>query len=741
MVRSYEGIASVSNNVLTITNVADPEPLPVELVSADYLTVMRAPLVLGRGYDAEVDEPGGASEAVVLGHDLWQRRFGGAPDVLGRTLHVNGVAVTVVGVAARGFAGVSGLAHAWVPATLAPRITYADYLTTNQNFITVVGRLREGVSAAAARTELAIVGPRIHAGEPSDADSPDDRFSATASTLNEARVDIVTRRALLLLGGAVGVLLLIACANVASLLLGRATQRRREFAIRLALGAGRGTMVRQLLVESGVIAVVAGALGLLATSWGIAVLRIPPTLARGRNFYGAVGEFSTPAIDWRVLAFAAAVSGCTVLLFGLVPASRATRTDLVGDLKGARPFTGGGHRRLELRALAVAAQVALSFVLVVSCGLLLTSYARVRDTRLGFDPADLLTFMIRPSEVKYPTHAAPELLQRVLDQLESLPGVQAATVDGCAPLSVQCANTSLHIIDRPWADSAQAPSVLRHYVAPSHFETLRVPLVRGRGLDANDRAGRPRVVVINETAAERFWPGEDPIGKRVWFEGAPAFGSPDSSAEIVGIVRNVAYQPLEENPFQPDFFTAFAQFTYPSRMVLVRTRGDPMALVPQVAAAVRRADADLALFDVQTMEARARLSWSKLAFQTTLFVVISLIALALAVTGVYAVTSAFVSSRIRDLGIRIAIGANPMQLVMASTSSTVRLGLTGAVAGLMGAVAVSRIMRATLYETSPLDAGVYAAAGAVIVAAFIAASYVPVRRALGVNPVDVLRNE
>ncbi len=740
MVRSYEGIASVSNNVVTITNVDDTEPLPVELVSGDYLHVMRAPLVLGRGFVAGADEPGGASTAVIIGYDLWQTRFGGARDVVGRTLHVNGVALTLVGVVARGFAGVSGLAHAWIPATLAPRITYADYLTTNQNFITVVGRLRANASTDAARSEMDVLGPLVHAQEPSEADSPDDRFSATISTLNEARIDIVTRRALLLLGGAVGVLLLIACANVASLLLGRAARRRREFSIRLAIGAGRGTLVRQLLVESGIIAVMAGASGLLAAYWGIATLRIPPTLARGRNFYGAVGEFATPAVDWRVLAFAAAVSACTVLLFGLVPALRATRTDLVSDLK-ARTITDGGRRRLELREMAVAAQVALAVVLIVSCGLLLTSYARVRDTRLGFDPANLLTFMILPSEVRYPTHAAPELLQRVLDQVESVPGVLAATLDGCAPLSVQCANGAIHIVGRPWADSPQAPLVLRHYVAPSHFETLGVPLVRGRALNANDRAGRPRVVVINEAAAERFWPGEDPIGKRVWFEGAAAFGSPDSSAEIVGIVGNIAYQPLEEDPVQPDFFTSFEQFTYPRRMVLVRTQGDPLALVTQIAGAVRRADPDLALFDVQTMEARARLSWSKLAFQTALFAAIGLIALALAVTGVYAVTSAYVSSRIREIGIRIAIGANVMQVVRDSTSTTVRLGLTGAIAGLFGAVAVSRIMRATLYETSPLDAGVYIAAGAVIAVAFIAASYFPVRRALGVNPVDVLRSE
>ncbi|HSJ15515.1 MAG TPA: ABC transporter permease [Longimicrobiales bacterium] len=739
IVQSYEGIASVSNNVVTITGVDDPEPLPVELVSADYLTVMRAPLVLGRGFDDAVDYSASVSPVVVLGYDLWQRRFGGASDVLGRVVHVNGVGVTVIGVTAPGFAGLSGLAHAWIPATLAPRITYVDYLTTNQNFITVVGRLRPGVGIGAARAELAIVGELIHAREPSEADTREDRFSATAATLNEARLDIVTRRALLLLSGAVGVLLLISCANVASLLLGRGVQRRREIAIRIATGADRGTVVRQLLVESGVIAGLSGVLGLVFASVVIDILRIPPTLSRGRNFYGAVGEFATPAIDWHVVAFTAAVCACTTLLFGLVPALRATRTDLVTDLKAGRADAPTGRRRFGLREFAVAAQIAFALVLLVSCGLLLTSYSRLRDTRLGFDPVNLLTFMIRPSEVKYPSDLAPELLERVLESIAAVPGVRAATVDGCAPLSTQCANATLHIVGRPWADPASAPAVMRHYVAPQHFETLGVPLVRGRVLDPSDRAGRPRVVVINEAAAARFWPDQDPLGQRVWFEGPPAFGSPDSSAEVVGIVRNVAYQPLDEQPIQPGFFTPFAQFTYPARMVLVRTDGDPMALVPTVATAVRRADPDLALFDIQTMQQRARLSWAKLAFQTELFVVIGLIALSLAVTGVYAVTSAFVSARTREIGIRIAVGANALQVTRDATASAVRLGLAGGAAGLGGALVVSRIMRATLYETSPVDVSVYAAAGAVLTTAFIAATYVPVRRALRVNPVDLLR--
>jgi putative ABC transport system permease protein len=284
--------------------------------------------------------------------------------------------------------------------------------------------------------------------------------------------------------------------------------------------------------------------------------------------------------------------------------------------------------------------------------------------------------------------------------------------------------------------------VLRHYVAPDHFKTLRVPIIRGRVLEARDRVGSPAVVVINEAAAQRFWPGEDPIGRRVWFDGASGFDSPEASAEIVGIVGNVAYQPLDENPIQFDFYTAYAQFTYPARMVLVRaTAGEPLALVPPLAQAVTRADSDLALFDVQTMEARAQLSWSKHSFQTALFVIIAFIALSVAATGVFAVTSFFVTSRNREIGVRMALGAHTGQIARAIVLPTMRYALPGAAAGILGALVLGRTMRAALYETSPLDPAVLAGAVAVLIAAVLAATYFPLRRALAVNPVDVLRSE
>jgi putative ABC transport system permease protein len=739
-VKSFEGVATSSNNVVTVTGSSRPEPLAVEVVSAGYLHVMRAPLVSGRGFIEGEEIAGATSHAVVIGHDVWQGRFAGSEGVIGSSLELNGVPFTVVGVAARGFNGVSGLAQAWIPATAAPLVTYRDYLITNQNFITVIGRLRRDVTMDAARTELAILGPRIHAEQASDTDTPQDEFSATAMTLNDARLDVVTRRALLLLGAAAAMLLLIACANVAGLLVGRAAARRREIAIRLAIGSGRARLVRQMLVEGAVLAAAAGALTLVVTAWVMPFLRIPITVARGRNFYGAVGEFATPSVDWRLFVFTFAICACTVLLFALLPALRSTRTSIAADLKSGGAAVSRGGARLSLRETMVGLQVCLAVVLLAGCGLLLSSYARLRQAPLGFEPDGLITFMIRPSEVKYDTTRAPALLDRVLERIERVPGVEAATVDGCAPLSTQCANASLRIVGRPLA--TPAPTVLRHYVSPDHFKTLRVPIVRGRGLDVSDRAGSPAVVVINDAARQRFWPGEDPIGKRVWFEGAAAFGSPEASAEIVGIAGNVAYQPLNENAIQPDFFTAYAQFTYPNRMVLVRTSaGEPLGLVPQLAQAVRLADPDLALFDVQTMAARAQLSWSKHSFQTALFVILASIALSVAATGVFAVTSFFVTSRSREIGVRMALGANAGQIMRAIMGPTVRFALPGVAAGSLGALLLGRTMRAFLYETSPLDPGVLGGAILVLTAAVLAASYLPLRRALAVDPVDVLRSE
>jgi predicted permease len=734
--RAFERVAAFSNTVLAVRVGEGADAVAMEVASAEYLRVAGVRVLLGRDFDRG-DERDGSPPVAILGHELWTSRFRADSSVIGQRIQIDGVSHVVVGIAPPGFAGISGRARAWISPAAATQVSYRDYLRTNQNFISVVGRLRPGVSVDDARDELRVLGTRIEAALPADDHGPADAFSATAMSVNDARADVTTRRGLALLSGAVALLLLLACANVASLLLGRAEGRRREMAIRLAIGAGRARLVRQLLVECGLIAGAACVVAIIAAAWVLPFVAVPPTLARGRNFYGAIGEFATPAFDLRVFAFAAATCAITVLAFGVLPALRATRANLAADLKASAAATRAG-RTLDARDWAVALQVALAVTLLVGGGTMLASFRRLRSAPLGFDPSNLLTFMLRPSEVEYAGARAPQLIDRVLAEIQIVPGVVSATVDGCAPVTVQCASADLHIVGRDWG-GAEPPIVRRHYVAGAHFATLRTAILRGRGLTDQDRAGTRHVVVINEEAARRYWPNQDPIGTRVWFEAASGFASPDSAAEIVGIVENTAYGPVDERPVQPDFFTPYRQFTYPSRMVLIRTKRDPLGVVREVATAVRRVDPNLALFDVQSMDARAGTSWAKRAYETWLLAAFATIAAALATIGVYSVTAHAVTSRRRELGVRIALGASATRILESAASRTLRLAAVGLVAGAIGATAAAGLLRAFLYATSPFDPAVLAGVAAATLVVLGLATVLPARRALRLQPVDVLR--
>lgn len=737
-VRSLERVAAFGSAVLSVTIGDAAEALPLEIASSGYMSVAGVRPIVGREFGPE-HETAGSEPVAILAHDLWTSRFNRDSSIVGRTIQVNGVRLAIIGIAPPGFAGLGGRARLWISPAAAALVSYAEWLTTNQNFISAAGRLRDGLTLDDARRELRELGARIHTAQPAEVDGPDDRFGATAVSLAQARSDRSTTRALALLSGAVVLLLLLACANVASLLLGRGDARRREMAVRLAIGANRGMLIRQLLIESGVLAIASCVVAMLVSLWATQLIAIPPTLSRGRSFYGAVGEFATPAFDLRVFAFAAAVCVVTVALVGLLPALRATRTDVTVELKaGVQP--GGIGRRLELRDWVVALQVALAMTLLLGGGTLLASYSRLRLAPLGFDQKNLLTFMLRPSEVQYAGDRAPLVLDRVLDEIGRVPGVVSMTLDGCAPLTVQCASASMQIVGREVPET-DAPFVRRHYVAPEHFNTLRIPLLRGRSLTTDDRAGRPKVVVINAEAARRFWPNQDPIGKRVWFNANAAFGSADSSAEIVGIVGDVAYSPLDNEPVQPDFYTSYKQFTYPSRLMLIRTSRDPSSLTREVAAAVRRVDPNFALFDVMTMEQRAGASWAKRTFETWLLVTFAIIAVILATVGVYAVTSHSVARRTREFGVRIALGASDAHVIESAASRTTRLAVIGLGTGMLIALAGSRLLRSFLYETSPMEPGVVATVSAVALVVLALATYVPARRALRARPVDILRSE
>ncbi len=738
--RSFDGIATFSSSVLALTSeAADPEPLDAEMISSPYFAVLRVNPVIGRSFDPEVDEGTAAHPQIVLAFDLWQRRFGGDAGIIGRTVGVNGVLLTVIGVAPRGFNGLSGHAQGWIPATMAPAISYREYLTTDQNFISVVARLHDGVTLARANAELQLVSSEIERIAPSHVFRSPTKFGIAMMSVNDARIDPATRRPLMLLLGASLCLLLLACANVAGLLLGRAVTRQREIAIRVATGASRQRLVVQLLVESALLAGVGGGLGVLVALPAASSLMLPAAGARGSNFYGALGEFSAPHADARVIAFCFIACVMTTFAFGLFPAFRASRVDLNRDLRDGGAGVGNSQRSGRARELIIAVETALAVVLLFGGGLLAASWLRLSQTDVGFDRSHLVTFLVRPSEAVYPAPKAPVLIERVLSEIERVPGVELASVDGCFPVGTGCANSTLFIVGQPEPTRQAAPASappLRRAESLSGF--ARATDSR-REFTSADRAGADRVAIINETAAKRFWPNEDPLGKRVWFGGGSNYDRPDSSAEIVGIVGDVAYQHLDDQPFQADFYTPYAQFTYATRMVVVRTRGDPLALVPDLRRAARRADPTLALFDVKTMDERVEESWSRVSYQTRLLGVFAIAALVLAATGIFAVVAHAVSERRREIGVRIALGATSARIMTTVGGRGARPALLGLFAGLIAAIAIARVLTSSIYGVERLDPivilSVIGATSIVIVGATFTAS----RRALAIEPAEALR--
>ena len=626
---------------------------------------------------------------------------------------------------------------------MAAVVSYDKYLVTNQNFISVVARLREGVSMEQLKARLATIGAAIQRRIPSEAQGSNDQFAADALLLDEARIDPTDRRSALLLLGAVGFLLLLACANVANLSLARMTARRRELAIRSALGATRTQLAGAMLAESAILAGAGGAAGGLLAAWLLPVMPLPERVIGPRNMYGSLGDFATPGFDWRVLGFVIGVSAIAAFLCGALPALLPARLDLTRDLKSGSPGSaaGAGLRRLSARSLIVALETALALVLLVAGALMLESFRRLRGEKLGFEPRGLITFWLRPPEVKYPPPRAALLVERALEEIARVPGVVAATVDGCAPVGTGCANSTLYVIGRSQPTPEDAPPVLRHYVGPDHFRTLGVPLIRGRVFTSQDRAGSPRVAIINALAARRFFPDEDPIGKRVWFGGGSTFDRPDSAAEIVGIVGDVAYQALDTRPIQPDFYTPYRQFTYASRMVLVRTPGDPAAIVPALRRAVRNADPDLPLYDVQTMEHRMGESWAKRRFDTLLLAAFGAAAIVLAAMGIYAVVAHSVAQRTREIGIRVALGAALADVVALVVREGMSLPIVGLVAGVGVSLMLARTLRSMLYGVSETSPVVFAAVTLLLGAVALVACYLPARRVVHVDPLVALKTD
>jgi putative ABC transport system permease protein len=632
----------------------------------------------------------------------------------------------------------SGKAELWLSPPLAARLTYAEYLTTPQNFISVAARLAQGVSLEQANAELAVLGPRFKGGD----GQPGSVWGAGAVPLAEARVDAGVRRSALALFGAAGCVLLVACVNVASLLLARTNGRRREMAVRMAMGSSRGRLVRLLLTEGLLLAGVAGGIGVILSQLGMDVLALalPPVIPSGRNYYGALASFGRPTLDVGVLAFALVLTLGTTVLFALAPALQASRPQPGAVLK--EDVRGGGQRRGALRVLVVS-EIALASLLLTGSGWLIEGFARLQSRRAGFVSEGVLTFWVRPpaSRYRYPADG-PATIARLLARLQAVPGVEAAAANRCTPFT-GCSRSSVFFPERP-GDATRAPGIGRHYASPDYFRALGIPLRSGRLLNEADREGTPPVALVNETGARRFWPGENAIGKRVWFGTTTGpFSDRARAVEIVGVVGDVKYEGVDQpEPEQrADFYTSYLQFAYPDTMFVVKSRRPAAALVAELRQAVAAVDPALPIYDVMTLDERIAGALARPRFNTSLLAAFAAGALLLAALGVYGVLSYSVSSRVREIGVRLALGADGTRVVSLVLGEGLRLALLGASLGLLAALLASRLVQGLVAGASASEPGVAAVCVALMLLVALAAAFVPARRAGLVDPIEALRHE
>ena len=737
--QAFEQIAVVSEQNFPLTDTDSPERLSAEMVSASYFSMLGVEAVQGRTFAPEEDKTPGANPVVLLSYKLWQRRYGADLNVIGKTVSLNKVPLEIVGVLPEGFKGQKGTTEVWVPVMMAPQLTFARRLQTRfAHWTQVIARVKPGFTVAQAQGEMETVAAKIREAIPVPPDiqagMPPESIKLVA--LKEAKLDPAIRESFLILFVAVGLVLLIACVNIANLLLAKSVSRRKEIAIRLALGATRGRLVRQLLTESVFLAVFGGVIGLLIALWGIEFLTAFKPVADAQNTsYIQMLDFSKATIDSQVLAFTLLLSLVTGMLFGLLPAIQASRPDVNDALKEGVSAQSKKHPRLgdfSPRNVLVVTEIALALVLLIGSGLMIKSFARLQAIRTGFDPGNVMTMRVELPKYKQAAEVAFD--EQLLARIASLPGVEAATVASSTPLSNNSARTIMKIKGR---DEGEMNTTGIHSIGPDYFKTLRIPLIRGRAFTETDRDGAQRVAIINETAARKFWPDEDPIGKQLWVGvgwEAGEFG------EVVGVVSDVKYGKIEEM-FEPQIYLPYLQPTEPASFVIVRTTNEPERIVPALRQEIIALDKNAPVYDVMTMRQRSSEATSRTRFSALLLGIFATLALILSAVGIYGVMSYAVSGRTREIGIRMALGANRRNVLNLVMRDAIGLTVIGLVLGLTGAFAATRVLASQLYGVEATDAMTFAVVALLLAAVALAASYIPARRATKVDPMIALRYE
>jgi putative ABC transport system permease protein len=720
--RSFATMAAVWEARLNFSGTGDPIEVQAQLVTAGFFPTLGVQPLIGRWFTEEEDRPGGNLVAV-LSYQLWQERFGGSEAVLGQQVTISGRQFTIIGVMPPGFHFLNDQVQVWKPLSLDPA---EDYRQSGGRFLRCVARLAPGVTLQQAQSELNGIAKQLEQQYP----LYNSGWGASLVTIGEQIVGNI-RPILLVLLAAVALVLLIACANVANLLLARAASRHREFALRAALGAGRLRLVRQLLTESVLLALAGGVLGVGLAYWGVALL-----IAFGPDNIPRLDEIS---IDPRVLIFTFAISLITGIAFGLMPAIQASRADVNDALKeGARGSTGA---RSALRSVFVVAEISLALVLLVGAGLMIRSFMQLHQVKTGFEADRVLTVRVQLPAAKYrEDQQRVAFFKQAQERIAAVPGVKSLGAINFLPLTGLASSTSFNIAGQAEAPPGQAPGTEVRVISGGYFPAMGIPLIKGRSFDEHDGASS-RVVVINETFARRFFAGEDPIGKHIIVEWSPK-DDPNGKPvdEIIGVVGDIRETALERDP-NPAIYWPLARETYPFMTLVVRSAMDPMQLATTLQKEIRAIDPDQPVADIRTLDAVVAKSIARPRFDTLLLGIFAAVALVLASVGLYGVMSFSATQRTHEIGIRMALGATKADILRLVVGNGMLLMLLGIAIGVVAAWGLTRVMQSFLFGISSTDLITFIAVSGLLGAVALLATYVPARRATRVDPTIALRYE
>jgi putative ABC transport system permease protein len=718
--QSFDSLAAYTETSAALSGGEFPEQITGIATSADIFKVLATQAYKGRTFNAGDEREGGAP-VVIISYGAWQRRFGADPNIIGRQISLDGRSQTVVGVLPESFQFLFTSEQPEFWTALKPKGGMNEQ--RGAIYLSVIGRLKQGVTLEQASAEMRTIASRL-------AEQYKAENANRSVNLVPALEDMTSslRPTLLVLLGAVGFVLLIACANVANLLLVRAAGRGREIAIRLAHGASRLRIIRQLLTESLLLALLGGAVGLLLAIWGVDVLSsvVPSNIPR----------FNQTGIDLYVLSFTLLSSIITGLIFGLAPALQASRLDLNEALKEGGRSTAGGRVRNRVRSLLIVSEVALSLVLLIGAGLLIKSFIALRSVNPGFNPQKALTASVSLPSIKYEDEAKQlGFYREVIERTSHLSNVEAVGAIMPLPLGNNALSISFTVDGQPEPAAGDTPTAGARIITPGYFRAMAIPVLKGRDFVEQDTPDSPKVILINDTLAQRFFPGQDPVGKRL------RLGMNNINGEIVGVVGDVRHSGLDEEA-GPEFYVPLTQVPISDMALVVRAKnGDPATLAPALRQVVREIDKDQPLFEVRTMNSLVSSSIARQRFSMMLVVLFAVLALALASVGIFSVMSFLVTQRTHEIGIRMALGAQRQDVLRMVLRQGMMFTLVGLGVGLAASFILTRLIEGLLFKVRATDPYTFAGVSLLLIVVALLACYIPARRATRVDPMIALRYE